>query len=157
MLAGVLGASAAAGRFVPTKPSLSWTGLGQVTISPFDANLSYNVTVNSGSVTRSGAVVTLSSRNAVATITASSPKGGSSPQSTFERREYTFTTVVTGPAPILDSFETSSFSCPSGYNFEDYGAQGRFCRLYGPAPTTQVKNSTPSGFSDQYGEWGRVT
>lgn len=60
---------------------------------------------------------------------------------------YTYHTVQTGPAPIIDSFETQS-TCPSGYNLEDYGAQGKWCRLYGAAPTAQVKDAAPAGFID---------
>jgi hypothetical protein len=60
---------------------------------------------------------------------------------------YTYRTVQTGPAPILDSFTTENV-CPSGYNLEDYGVQGKFCRLYGPAPTAQVKNDPPAGWTD---------
>jgi hypothetical protein len=62
-------------------------------------------------------------------------------------RPYTYHSVTTGPAPILDSFETQNV-CPSGYNLEDYGVNGKFCRLYGSAPTAQVKDSAPAGFTD---------
>lgn len=60
---------------------------------------------------------------------------------------YTFHTVATGPAPILDSFETQNI-CPNGYNLEDYGVNGKWCRLYGPAPTAQEKDAAPAGFTD---------
>ena len=60
---------------------------------------------------------------------------------------YTYHTVQTGPAPLLDSFETQSV-CPAGYNLEDYGAQGKFCRLYGTPPTAQVKDAPPAGYTD---------
>lgn len=60
---------------------------------------------------------------------------------------YTYHTVTTGPMPILDSFETQDV-CPSGYNLEDYGVNGKYCRLYGPAPTAQVKDNAPAGFTD---------
>jgi len=60
---------------------------------------------------------------------------------------YTFHTVTTGPAPIIDSFETQNV-CPSGYNLEDYGVNGKWCRLYGPAPTAQEKDAAPAGFTD---------
>lgn len=64
-----------------------------------------------------------------------------------ETSPYTYRTEVTGPAPIIDSFQTQDV-CPGGYNLEDYGAQGKFCRLYGPVPTTQVKNAAPAGWTD---------
>jgi hypothetical protein len=60
---------------------------------------------------------------------------------------YTYHTETTGPMPILDSFETQNV-CPSGYNLEDYGPNGKWCRLYGPAPTAQVKDAAPAGFTD---------
>jgi hypothetical protein len=62
-------------------------------------------------------------------------------------RPYTYHAETTGPMPILDSFETPNV-CPSGYNLEDYGVNGKWCRLYGPAPTAQVKDSPPAGFTD---------
>jgi hypothetical protein len=62
-------------------------------------------------------------------------------------RAYTYHTVTTGPMPILDSFETANV-CPGGYNLEDYGVNGKWCRLYGPAPTAQVKDAAPAGFTD---------
>jgi hypothetical protein len=62
-------------------------------------------------------------------------------------RPYTYHTVTTGPMPILDSFETQNV-CPGGYNLEDYGVNGKWCRLYGPAPTAQVKDNAPAGFTD---------
>ena len=64
-----------------------------------------------------------------------------------ETSPYTYRTEVTGPAPIIDSFQTQDV-CPGGYNLEDYGAQGKFCRLYGPVPTIQVKNAAPAGWTD---------
>ncbi len=62
-------------------------------------------------------------------------------------RAYTYHTETTGPMPMIDSFETQNV-CPSGYNLEDYGANGKWCRLYGPAPTAQVKDAAPAGFTD---------
>ncbi len=61
---------------------------------------------------------------------------------------YTYHTVQTGPAPILDSYETWTNSCPAGYNMENYGPQGTWCRLYGQPPTAQVKDAPPAGFTD---------
>ena len=61
---------------------------------------------------------------------------------------YTYHTVQTGSAPILESYETFTNSCPGGYNMEDYGPNGKWCRLYGAAPTAQVKDNAPAGFTD---------
>ena len=74
---------------------------------------------------------------------------------TKETSPYTYRTEVTGPAPILDTFETPNV-CPSNYNFEDYGAQGKWCKLYGPAPTQQVKNAAPAGWSDNGSAYERT-
>jgi hypothetical protein len=60
---------------------------------------------------------------------------------------YTYRTVVTGPAPIIAEHGTTDV-CSSGWNLEDYGAQGKMCRLYGPVPTAQVKNAAPDGWTD---------
>jgi hypothetical protein len=62
-------------------------------------------------------------------------------------RAYTYRTETTGPMPIIVSFETQDV-CPNGYNLEDYGVNGKWCRLYGLAPTAQVKDAAPAGFTD---------
>ncbi len=73
---------------------------------------------------------------------------------TFTTRPYTYHQEVTGPAPILESYETKIDTCPSGYNFEDY-TWIWLCRRYGPAPTKTVKDATPSGFTDTGTEWSK--
>ena len=71
---------------------------------------------------------------------------------TFTTKAYTFHTEATGPAPILDSYETAVAACPGGYNFEDYGWV-KYCRKYGAAPTKSVKDATPTGYTDTGTEW----
>jgi hypothetical protein len=71
---------------------------------------------------------------------------------TFTTLAYTFHTETTGPAPMLDSYETPVAACPSGYNLEDYGWV-KYCRRYGPAPTRTVKDPTPAGYTDTGTEW----
>ncbi len=71
---------------------------------------------------------------------------------TFTTMAYTFHTETTGPAPLLDSYETAVAACPSGYNLEDYGWV-KFCRRYGTAPTKTVKDPTPAGYTDTGTEW----
>ena len=68
---------------------------------------------------------------------------------------YTFHTVQTGPAPIINEFYTENV-CPSGYNLEDYGAQGKICRLYGSPPTAQVKDPAPAGWTDNGATYERT-
>ena len=72
---------------------------------------------------------------------------------TFSTLAYTFHTETTGPAPLLNSFETANV-CPAGYNLEDYGWV-KYCRLYGPAPTATVKDATPAGYTDDGTAWIR--
>ena len=72
-----------------------------------------------------------------------------------QTKPYTFHTEVTGPAPIISEFSTENV-CPAGYNLEDYGAQGKLCRQYGPAPTRQVKDAAPSGWSDNGSSYERT-
>lgn len=65
---------------------------------------------------------------------------------------FTFHTVTTGPAPLLDSYETAVSACPASYNLEDYGWV-KYCRRYGTAPTAQVKDATPTGYTDNGTAW----
>jgi hypothetical protein len=65
---------------------------------------------------------------------------------------YTYHDVITGPAPMLDSYETAAAACPAGYNLEDYGWVS-YCRHYGAAPTQSVKDSTPTGYTDTGTAW----
>jgi hypothetical protein len=67
---------------------------------------------------------------------------------------YTYHTETTGPMPIIDSYETQNV-CPYGYNLEDYGVNGKWCRLYGPEPTKQVKDAAPAGFTDNGSNYTR--
>jgi len=71
---------------------------------------------------------------------------------TFTYAAYTFHQVTTGPAPLLNSYETAVAACPGGYNFEDYGWV-KYCRLYGAAPTATVKDATPAGATDDGTQW----
>lgn len=70
----------------------------------------------------------------------------------FSYAAYTFHQVTTGPAPLLNSYETAVAACPGGYNFEDYGWV-KYCRLYGAAPTATVKDPIPAGATDDGTQW----
>jgi len=72
-----------------------------------------------------------------------------------QTKAYTFHTETTGPAPIINEFSTDNI-CPAGYNLEDYGAQGKLCRQYGPVPTKQVKDAAPSGWTDNGSAYERT-
>ena len=73
---------------------------------------------------------------------------------TYSTKAYTFHTVTTGPAPILDEYSTTVRACPGGYNLEDYGWVV-YCRRYGAAPTSKVKDPTPAGYTDDGSLWVR--
>lgn len=71
---------------------------------------------------------------------------------TYSTKTYTFHDEATGPAPLLETYETSANSCNPGYNWEDYGI-AKYCRRYGPVPTKKVKDAAPAGFTDDGAQW----
>lgn len=73
---------------------------------------------------------------------------------TYTTLPYTFHQEATGPAPLLDSYETTADGCPSGYSLENY-TWVKYCRRYGPAPTRTVKDTAPSGCTDTGTAWSR--
>jgi len=157
----LVAAAAGGGRFIPTKPDLVWTNYGQINISNFSTNLSYSISVNNGSVSTSSSLISLSSINAILTVTSSSPKGGTSQASTFERRSYTFSTTSStscSPNCRIAAFINGQWTCQGDGS---PGADGTICCGGSAGQTctttnTTVRNATPSGFIDQYGEWGRI-
>jgi hypothetical protein len=73
---------------------------------------------------------------------------------TFDVKAYTYHQEPTGPAPLLDSYETTAGACPTGYSLENYGWV-TYCRRYGLAPTATVKDSTPAGYTDTGTTWSK--
>jgi hypothetical protein len=73
---------------------------------------------------------------------------------TYSTLPYTFHEEVTGPAPLLDSYETTADGCPSGYSLENYNWI-KYCRRYGPAPTRTVRDAPPTGYTDTGTAWSR--
>lgn len=71
---------------------------------------------------------------------------------TFTTKAYTFHDVATGPAPIIDQIEVTAPGCAAGYHYEDYNWI-KYCRLYGPVPTIQVKDNSPAGYTDNGTQW----
>lgn len=71
---------------------------------------------------------------------------------TYSSLAYTFHQEATGPAPLLDSYESTTGVCPGGYNLEDYGWV-KYCRRYGAVPTRTVKDATPTGYTDDGSRW----
>lgn len=133
----------------PAVPTLQHTGYGQFTITNYDPALTYTLTLVSGGGTanRVGAVITLSNVNARFSITAAYAAGAT--QSTagfFERKAYTYT------EEFYDCYYTQDpcGSCPGGWWCGDFGWTRQCCNV------RQIKNPTPSGYTDQFGEWARV-
>ena len=158
----VVAAGAAGGRFTAAKPTISHSAYGQFTIDNYDANLTYTVSATSGSVSRSGAVITASATDTVVTVTAGSIKGGSGTPTTAERKAYTYyygtgqscsNNCQPGGGP------SGANSCWCGSSSDGYqtccgGCYGQTCTNYQTGP---FKNSTPSGYADTYSEWWKIT
>lgn len=75
--------------FAPAKPVLSWYATGQFKINNFNASFAYDMNVTSGTIIRSGDILTLSALTATATITPSF--GPSGPSATAARKPYAYT------------------------------------------------------------------
>lgn len=137
----------------PAAPILAHSGAGKFTIQNYDPSLTYTTArvTGTGTVTQSGSVLTLSDATARFSVTSGYAAGA--PQSTpgfVERRPYTYHQeyVHNGwrywwPPPTSNDCGTWSNGDP-------------WCR----EPTfgwENVKDATPAGFTDSYGEWARTT
>jgi hypothetical protein len=69
----MIAVSAAGGRWIPNKPTLTYSGVGQFTIGNYDASLSY--TFSNATATRSGSTITLPNATSSTYVYARSPKG----------------------------------------------------------------------------------
>lgn len=170
-----------AGRFIPTKAQLAHVGFGQCRIANFDPNLIYNISVTSGTASRSSDLISLSSGNTILSVLASSVKGGISTASTFERKQYTYTTrtsTTTGTCCSTSYYCTGCFCCdsPCACSNPSWGqcgctpqqghagpmcwtGCGNYTSCYSCSSTTtyQEKDSyTSSSFIDTYGEWVKI-
>lgn len=90
-MATLIGAAASGGRFIPEKPDIENISEGRFRIKNFNENLSYNLSVNSGSISKNNDEIIISSKNSLSIITAFSPKGGQL-STQIERTEYTYYT-----------------------------------------------------------------
>jgi hypothetical protein len=99
----IAAASSGAGRYIPDKPTISYSGTGSFSITNYDPNLIYNITVNTGTFTRNGASISLNNTSMEATISASPPKGGISSSST-----------IIGRAPLTNQNVQVQSTCASG-------------------------------------------
>lgn len=154
----IIAASAAGGKgVIPSTPTISHgASAGTFTITNYDSRLRYVVT--SGSV--SGSTINLGTGGTVQSqIVAYSPKGvSSSPSKTMERRTITYSYVQVGTAPGSCSYLPhcgSCGNCPSCAQCTPSGGLCIFCSGGGPI-FDWVKNGTPSGFTESYGEWWKI-
>lgn len=163
-LLALISSAAGAGRFVADKPALTHSAYGEFTITNYSSNLSYAVSVTSGTASISSGILTMSSTDATATITVSSPKGGSL-SSTAERKAYTYYyTQSTTCTPNCRAISGNCFdgsgscqgdgSCAADGTICCGGSQGSTCTTVTNGP---YKNATPSGYSDDNSEWWKTT
>lgn len=157
-----LWAGAAAGRFQPENPTIiHGPSTGQFVISNYNAQYQYQISTG----TRSGNTISLDTSQIVSTnVTAASPKGGPpySGSSFIERRPYTYSWGKTGEEPGSGecSYLPNCADCGNCPQCANCGAgSGGLC-IYcpGPVPTYGwIKDSTPPGFTDSFGEWWRIS
>lgn len=124
------------------------------------------------------------STNALLTVRATNARGSSSPKYA-QRLAYTYTRTIVGYQPTYPCNckdnkradcneapfrfnEFDPYQCPAICACFDSGQTRCICWVWGNPPTicystcggeaiyADVKNPTPSGFTDQYGEWVRI-
>lgn len=156
--AALLAVTAGGGRVVPAKPTLTHhTTTGQFRITNYDASLTYTLSVTAGTATRSGDIITMSNANSVCTVTARLPKSvSSSAAATAERKAYT---AVQGGADVsyIHGLPADGVNIPG-----TIGARWLYCTEGQPGEAQHqegpmVKGSLPSGYTDSYSEWWKVT
>jgi hypothetical protein len=134
-------------NIAPT-PTVRHSATGQWTITNPDPALIYTTQTTSGAATITNNVVTCTSGNSTTTLSAQVSVSGPKSDIYLERRAITCTNVV------IDSRFTSCTECAGccegGWNCEDYGPNGIYCRLY-----QCQTDPTPSGYGNEYGEWFR--
>jgi hypothetical protein len=138
-----IGATSGAGRYTPNKPSISHGASKSVfVIDNYVAAESYSLSQGS----RTDNTISLATSGTVSsTVSSIAPKpGSSSPTTVIDRMDYTYTTYISGYGPG-----------PCNY----LPGCGYICIYCSPGPPqyTTYQNSTPSGYTDSYGEWWRVT
>lgn len=153
--------AAASGRFTPSKPTVARNNSTSFVINNYDPTYQYVLTPSSGTASRSGSVVTLSAPNATCTVVAYPPKGVTgSTQSSYEVKAYTYTNTATyhdttPSAYAADMARSTGTYCPWGGSYNG----GGLCVFPSSGYYTyaDVKDSTPSGYTDSGTEWFRTT
>jgi hypothetical protein len=149
-------------HYTPPKASLSHSGYGQCTITNYDATMVYTLSVTSGSISRSGAVVTITDPNSVAYVSAAPPRSVNPYVSSYERLAYTYHTEnhqSCGNNCQPGGGAGGANSCWCGSSSDGYqtccgGCYGQTCS---GDPNAQVKNGTPSGYNDDNSEWWKIS
>lgn len=160
----ILSVTAAGGRVVPSKPTLNHhTTTGQFVITDYNSSYTYSASVTAGTITWvSASVISLSNANSIATITARLPKSiSNSSPATAERKAYTYSMSITNSYQH-DWINGTPGACEgySNWGTGPAGASGYACLDTGyncqHSDAINVKNSTPSGYTDSYNEWWKV-
>lgn len=168
----------------PAKPTFAHTAAGKFTIQNYDSNVVYTTTLVSGGGTasRSGAVITLSDVNARFSVSAG--YAANAPQSALgfvERKAYTYHSenqpYACGSHQCNCRSEWANCGCECGgggcgcygnssQSWGQCGCPGTMCwynqRTVCDTCTSycdnwvQVKDGTPSGYADAFGEWSKV-
>lgn len=135
---------------IPTAPIVSHgPTAGTFVIDNYDASLRYVIT--NGTI--SGNTITLGTGSTISsTITAFTQRGVVASSGKFmERREITYSYVQVGTQPGSCSYLPASCNCCSNPS----GGLCIFCSGGGPI-YDWVKDGTPSGYTESYGEWWRI-
>jgi len=143
------------------------TGLGEFTILNKSDLYDYTVTVNAGTAAISGAKITMSAVNSTATVTETYTPTGAQIQKTLIRKAYTY---HQGPP----NCHQVTFQCVSACGGQGCGCTSKGCGcactyypsgecagLYGYQTCDctgcpQIKDATPAGYVDEFGEWVRI-
>lgn len=157
-------AAAGGGRAIAVKPTLTHhTTIGQFRITnydQYDSTVVFNLSVTAGTATRSTDIITLSAVDSICTVTARLPKSVSnSAAATAERKEYD-ATQGTADVSYIHAPPEHGVNIPNVI-----GARWLYCLQFPPPlelecghqEGTMVKAATPSGYTDSYGEWWKVS
>lgn len=150
------GSASSGGRYIPSNPTATHTGTGQFTITNYLGYQEY-ILSNTSTANRTENIVTLSNSNDNTTIHAAPPKLGVTSASPVyvERKEYTYNVPYT--VYVQTGFDVIPAPCPAGWTCYGDCSSGTCGKSYGyEDPRCCLKDPTPSGYSDEYGEWAKI-
>jgi hypothetical protein len=132
----------------PDPPTVRHSAAGEWTITNHDAAYIYTAQTTSGTATVTGNKITCSGPNSVTTLMVQIVAAGPSKSVYVERKAPTCT------GRVAEEYKSGCANCggccPGGWNCEDYGAQGVWCKRYECAP-----DPVPPGYQAEFGEWFR--